>query len=170
MLTNSKRFFDGELKHLTAIRNFLAKDSAAADQRDEQAGKKLSRMRSLLRILSNHPITCVFFTTFVICLLIFRPGQYYFYGDSCGVLYAIVSHQKTVFVPHNYTFIPLFKLLYLLEYRLFGGNHLPYMIVGLTIHAGVATSVYKLGRQFSLPISNCVAALCMFALSSVHWE
>lgn len=112
----------------------------------------------------------LFAVFFVLSLWVFRPRQYYFFGDSWDVLYLLLTDPKTIFLPHNEHFMPLFKAIYYLEYKVFGGNHLPYMVVALGFHAGVTLLVYLLGRRLGLTGSLSVVAALIFSFSSVHWE
>lgn len=112
----------------------------------------------------------VFVVTFVGCLYVHRPSRYYFFGDSWGALYGLLVDWKNVLQPHNEHLMPVFKGLYLLEYKLFGANHFLYMMVGFALHAANATLVYLLGRRLSLRPWPSVAAAIIFAFSWVHWE
>lgn len=112
----------------------------------------------------------VFVVSFVGCLYVHRPSRYYFFGDSWGALYGLLVDWKNVLQPHNEHLMPLFKALYLLEYKLFGANHLLYMVVGFALHAANATLVYLLGRRLSLRSWPSAAAALVFAFSWVHWE
>jgi hypothetical protein len=112
----------------------------------------------------------VFAGSFLFSLWVFRPGQYYFYGDSWGCLWSLLKDWKNIFQLHGEHFMPFFKAFYLVEYKLFGSHHLPYMVVVLALHAGIATLVFLLGRRFEMSNWLSLAAAMVFAFSSVHWQ
>lgn len=114
--------------------------------------------------------TLVLLGAFLLSLWVYRPRRYYFFGDSWGCLWWLLTDWKTIFQPHNEYFVPLFKAFYLLEYKLFGGHHLPYMVVVFALHAAIAMVVFLLGRRLSLSSWCASAVVTIFTISSVHWQ
>jgi len=112
----------------------------------------------------------LFVGVFLGSIWVHQPWRYYFFGDSWDVLYQLLTERKSILWPQNEHFIPLFKVFYFLQYKLFGSHHLPYILVLFALHAAIAVMVYRLGLNLSLrPLMSFVAAL-LFAFSSVHWE
>ena len=112
----------------------------------------------------------LFVGVFLGCVWIHQPWRYYFFGDSWEVLYGLLTDWRNIFWPQNEHYIPLFKALYLLEYKLFGSHHLGYMLVLLAMHSGIAVLVYRVALRLSLRPWLSVLAATLFAFSSVHWE
>jgi hypothetical protein len=99
-----------------------------------------------------------------------KPSRYYFYGDTWDVLYLCMLDLRTVFQPHNEHFIPLFKLLFTLQHKMFGDHHLGYMLVLYALHSLVAVLVYRLAQRVGLTKAPSIAAALVFAFTSVTWE
>jgi hypothetical protein len=99
-----------------------------------------------------------------------KPSRFFFFGDSWDVLYFFLVDPRTIWQPHNEHFIPFFKILYFLQYRLFGANHLGYMLVLYLLHSLCAVFVYRIGRAMRLPYWSSIAAALIFSFSSVSWE
>ncbi len=114
--------------------------------------------------------TVLFMGTFLASLWIHEPSRYYFFGDSWDLLHATLTSWKHLFTPHSEHLMPLFKVFYFLQYQLFGGNHVPYMVVVYALHAANSTLVYLLGRRLSLRQWPSAMAATIFAFSSVPYE
>jgi len=99
-----------------------------------------------------------------------QPSRFSFFGDSWDVLYFFLIDPRSIFQPHNEHFIPLFKILYFAQYKLFGAHHLDYMLVLYLLHSLAAVFVYRIGRQIQLPYWSSIAAALLFSFSSVPWE
>lgn len=99
-----------------------------------------------------------------------KPSRYYFFGDSWDVLYLCMVDLRTAFQPHNEHFIPLFKLFFHMQHKLFGGHHLGYMLVLYALHSLAAVLVYSLARRMGLGKYAAFSACLIFAFSSVTWE
>jgi len=112
----------------------------------------------------------LFIGTFIGMVWVQRPSRFTFFGDSWDVLYAFLLDPRTILQPHNEHFIPLFKLLYFAEYKIFGAHHLGYMLVLYLLHCVVVVLVYSLGRQIGLSLWSSMTAALIFAFSSVPWE
>jgi len=137
-----------------------------------KAPRFLSRIYAGLATRSNNAIlgSLLLVAIFLLLIWIHRPGRYYFYGDSWDVLYNfLVDWKATVLRPHNEHFIPFFKLLYLLEYKLFRDQHLGYSLVTLALHAGNSTLLFILARQL-MGIWYSLCAAILFGFSSIPWE
>jgi hypothetical protein len=106
----------------------------------------------------------------LISFAIYAPFRSYFIGDTWDVLLAYLLDWKSIFSPQNEHFIPLFKLVYLLEYRAFGAHHIWYMGVSFALHAANAVLVYLIGRRIRLGPAAATIAAAIFAISSVYFE
>jgi hypothetical protein len=127
-----------------------------------------SRRRSQSSTLAI-PIVLLAFL-WVALLWLYQPSRYYFFNDEWDMLYGLLLSPRSVFALHNEYFLPLFKIVLLAEYKLFGPSHQLYMLVALALHAGNAVLIYLLAQSFSLrPRTSLIAAL-MFAFSAVPWE
>jgi hypothetical protein len=99
-----------------------------------------------------------------------KPSRFSFFGDSWDVLYLLLVDPRTIWQPHNEHFIPLFKIFYFLQYRLFGAHHLGYMLVLYLLHSLCAVFVYRIGRAMPLSYWSSIAAALIFSFNSVFWE
>lgn len=103
-------------------------------------------------------------------LWLYKPSHFYFFGDSWDILYQLLINWKAIFLPHNEYFIPLFNSFYFSEYKVFGGHHLPYVVVSFVLHSLNAMLVFLLGVRLSLGTLPSLIAAVIFAFSSVYWE
>ena len=101
---------------------------------------------------------------------IYQPARYYFFNDTWDILYGLLVNWKSILRPHNEYFLPLFKGFLLVEYKVFGAFHLPYMLVALALHAANAVLVYVLAKSLSLRWRVSLVAAVLFAFSAVPWE
>ena len=112
----------------------------------------------------------LFFGVFAGTTWVQKPSRFSFFGDSWDVLYSFLLDPRTIWQPHNEHFIPLFKIFYFLQYRLFGANHLGYMLVLYLVHSLCAVFVYRIGRAMRLSYWSSIAAALIFSFNSVFWE
>jgi hypothetical protein len=112
----------------------------------------------------------LFFGVLAGTIWIQKPSRFFFFGDSWDVLYLFLIDPRTIWQPHNEHFVPIFKLFYFLQYKLFGANHLGYMLVLYVLHSLAAVLVYRIGRQIQLSYWSSIAATLIFSFSSVAWE
>ncbi len=146
----------------------MAAEDCASFTHPLWGGTTLSELRQERSVIRTEAI--LFLGVFLGSIWIHQPSRYYFFGDSWGVLSELLTTQKSILWAQNEHFIPLFKALYFLQYKLFGGHHLGFVLVLFALHAGVAVMVYRLGVHLSLQHRLSVVAALMFAFSSVHWE
>lgn len=94
----------------------------------------------------------------------------YFFGDSWDILYNFNTTWKSFLWLHNEHFIPLFNIFYYLEYRLFGSNHDYYALVSLVLHSVNVCLIFLLTARFIKKRTFRIAAIVIFATSSIYWE
>jgi hypothetical protein len=112
----------------------------------------------------------LFFGVFAGTTWVQQPSRFSFFGDSWDVLYFFLLDPRSIFQPHNEHFIPLFKILYFAQYKLFGAHHLDYMLVLYLLHSLCAVFVYRIGRAMRLSYWSAIAAALIFSFNSVFWE
>lgn len=112
----------------------------------------------------------LYFAIFLGVIWVQKPSRFSFFGDSWDVLYLYLVDPRVILQPHNEHFIPIFKFLYFLQYKLFGAHHLGYMLVLYALHALASVFVYRIGRRFELSETAAIAAAVIFAFDSAAWE
>lgn len=95
----------------------------------------------------------------------------FFFHDEWTFLYQIINSPKDfIFSPHNDHFMPLFKLIYFLEYKLFGLNYPLYQLVLLIFHFANAYLLLLIIQSLTKNKNLGILAFFLFLVSLVYWE
>jgi len=112
----------------------------------------------------------LYVATFTAVVWVQKPSRFSFFGDSWDVLYLYLIDPRVILQPHNEHFIPIFKFLYFIQYKVFGAHHLGYMLVLYALHAFAAVLIYRIATQMQLSETAAIAAALIFAFDSAAWE
>jgi len=97
-----------------------------------------------------------------------------FYGDDLDFLKAFESGQfslKYMLAPHNEHFMPIFKLLFFMMFKLFGRNLIPCLMLSLILHIVNSFLLFKLSEML-FPKNRWLPFLVavLFAVNSAYFE
>lgn len=109
------------------------------------------------------------FLIFVGLFILLR--ETFFFHDEWSFLYTIVnSPSRFLLEQHNGHFMPIFNLIYLFEYKIFGLNYYPYQFILLALHFLNGYLLYKIVKQLTEKKGLAILSFFLFILNSIYWE
>lgn len=97
--------------------------------------------------------------------------EMFFFHDEWTFLYkSITDPVNFLFSSHNGHFIPLFNLIYLICYRLFRLNYVPYQFILLAFHFINAYLLYLIIFLFTKRKILGVISFFLFLITPMYWE
>jgi len=129
-------------------------------------------------ILNNHKERLVFLSIGVIIFLVHGPLlRLGFFSDDYHMLHIVAQNTQSIIdifktnllgtnIGHSYG--PVFKLLFIAEYKLFGLNPLGYHVVSLLLHFFATIAVYYVAKIFAPKSQIPAAAAILFSVMPVH--
>jgi len=109
------------------------------------------------------------FIYFVIILYLLK--QTFFFHDEWTFLFKIItSPSEFITTPHNGHFWPIFASIYIILYKLFRLNYLPYQFVLLIFHFGNVLIIKKIIEKITNSQLFGILAGTFFLFSNIYWE
>lgn len=107
---------------------------------------------------------------FFIGLFLLLKETFFFHDEWTFIYKILTSPLDFILEPHNGHFWPLFALIYLLEYRLFGLNYPLYQFVLLVFHFSNAYLLYLIICRLTKNQNLGILAFLLFIVNAIYWE